>query len=147
MQTVVDVCQDWRCLVGRRTSQGSEAPAWPLGTVFTGLHTRDGTGPGPRRSPLHLPAGGAGAPREQQSPGRAQGECERGDSTPRKPRVPELPCSSPGLPLRDLLAKESDSPSLLPALTAQALPWPDAKSVPTYESESQKETRTELQSM
>ncbi|XP_032347919.1 CMT1A duplicated region transcript 15 protein-like protein isoform X1 [Camelus ferus] len=57
------------------------------------------------------------------------------------------PASPLGCLLRELLAKGSDAPSPPSAVTTQALPWPDAKSVPTYESESQKETWTELQYM
>ncbi|KAB0339730.1 hypothetical protein E2I00_012533, partial [Balaenoptera physalus] len=43
------------------------------GVEMAGLHTGDRTGAGPWRPLLHLPAGGAGAPHQQQSPGQAQG--------------------------------------------------------------------------
>ena len=76
--------------------QGSELSAWLPGAVFTGLHTGDRTGAGPWRPLLRLLAGGAGAPHQHQSPGQAQGECQRGgDPTPRRPQSRPAPPLGP----------------------------------------------------
>ena len=136
--------QSGRHVSGAQMSGGSEnqhrqpdkalrLSAWLLGTDFSGLHTGDRTGAGPRSPLLHLPAGGAGAPHQQQSPGQAQGECQR-EETPH-PGSPGSR-SHPGPPLGSLLEPCSQrnldpiSPPTCP--TAQSLLCPDAKSLSSY---------------
>lgn len=68
---------------GREVAWGAPAaspgraltPAWRPRTVFTELHAGDRRGAGQRGRLLHLPAQGAGAPRHQQGPALARGEC------------------------------------------------------------------------
>lgn len=69
---------------------GPDTPArWP-GAVFAELHTGDWRGAGQRRHLLHLPAQGSGAPRRQQGPALARGECGWGVSVPRTPTRPGM---------------------------------------------------------
>ena len=56
---------------------GPDTPARRPGTVFAELHAGDRRGAGQRGHLLHFPAQDPGAPRRQQGPALARGECGR----------------------------------------------------------------------
>ena len=100
-RSVGRVCLEGRCLGVREAPQTAgrcpETFCLAAGHLFTGLLTRLQTGASPWSTLFHLPAQGAGAPHQQQSPEWAQGKCQQGwDPTPRKFWVPEPPWPFPG---------------------------------------------------